>query len=371
MRPALDLAACTIAIGLLACSGNTAPSPSPAAESSIFDSGRTAYGFFPSPPRASLESVLDTFHDIGEHADVVLVQQNIAWLDFVESPDADSQRVTDIVNQQTLARQNGLEVIFVVDPLNGLNRREFAGLPPELAGADFATPEVRQAYRHFTLRVLREITPRYLGLASEINTYADAFPEDFPNFLSLYRETYAAVKAESPQTRVFVTFQWEDLNNLFPTGAEGRQPYQTNWDQVEAFEPELDLWAISSYPFAAFSSGSAIPADYYTPLLARTPRPLAVAEGGYTSRPAGPFAGAPQDQVDYLEAIHDQIGSRSTFWIYLLLTDFDMESYAEAMRAQGASEADIETLGIFGSVGLREFDGTPKPALEVWDSFRP
>jgi hypothetical protein len=31
---------------------------------------------------------------------------------------------------------------------------------------------------------------------------------------------------------------------------------------------------------------------------------------------------------------------------------------------------DLETLGYFASVGLREADGTPKPALEVWDGFR-
>lgn len=74
--------------------------------------------------------------------------------------------------------------------------------------------------------------------------------------------------------------------------------------------------------------------------------------------------------MDYLNGIHDQIGDRLKFWIYLLLSDFNLDSYAGAMRQQGVSEADIETLAIFGSVGLREFDGTPKPALEVWDSFR-
>jgi len=369
MRTNLKLGAGALLLTILACSGG--PLPTPTADASIFDSGRTAYGFFPSPPEASLESIRQTFHDLGEHGDVVLVQQNIAWEDFLDSPDGDSQRITDILNQEILARQNGLEVIFVVDPLNGLNRREFAGLPEGWAGADFGMAEVRRSYLNFTLRVLRELHPRYLGLASEINTYADAFPDDFPNFLSLYRETYAAVKAESPETQVFVTFQWEDLNNLFPTGAEGRNPSEANWDQVEAFEPELDLWVISSYPFAAFSSGAAIPADYYTPLLTRTDKPLAVAEGGYTSRPAGPFHGAPQDQVDYLNAIHDQIADRLQFWIYLLLSDFNLDSYAAAMRQQGASQADIDTLAIFGSVGLREFDGTPKPALEVWDSFRP
>jgi hypothetical protein len=362
-------AAALVAAGL-ACGGGPTPALPPPPSTSVFDEARTAYGFFPSPPEPTFESILETFEAMGQHGDVVLIQQNIPWDDFTDGPDGDSQAITDIRNQVILARQNGLEAIFVVDPLNGLNRREFFGLPSALAGADFSTPEVRAAFRNFTLRVLREIEPRYLGLASEINTYADAHPEDFASFLSLYHETYAAIKAEAPDTQVFVTFQWEDLNNLFPTGAEGREAYSINWDQVEAFEPELDLWVISSYPFVAFRSADDIPADYYTPLLSRTDKPLAVGEGGFTSRPIGPFTGTPDDQVGYLEALHGQIGGRLAFWVYLLLSDFDPAGYAEAMRDQGRGQTDIETLGLFAAVGLREADGAAKPALAVWDGYR-
>jgi hypothetical protein len=306
---------------------------------------------------------------MGEHGDVALVQQNIAWNDFVESPDSPSQAITDIHNQYVLAHQNGLEVIFVVDPLNGLNRREFAGLPFGWQ-ASFANPKVRAAFTNFTLRIVREFHPKYLGLASEINTYADTHPDDFEHYLSLYREVYALVKAEAPDTQIFVTFQWEELNNLIPGIGTGKR-FEPNWEQVEAFEPQLDLWVISSYPFIAFQSGAEIPDDYYTPLLARTSKPLAVAEGGFPSVPPSEnLPGDPQDQVDYIRAIHTQIGGdRLAFWIYLLLSDFNLDSYAPLMRKQGQGD-DIGTLGMFASVGLREFDGTPKPALEVWDSFR-
>ncbi|MEW6568925.1 MAG: hypothetical protein AB1449_12325 [Chloroflexota bacterium] len=40
------------------------------------------------------------------------------------------------------------------------------------------------------------------------------------------------------------------------------------------------------------------------------------------------------------------------------------------MRAQGQSDEDVNTLGMFQAVGLRQADGTPKPALAVWDGFR-
>ena len=346
-----------------------APPPPPAIGESIFDRSGTAFGFFPSPPEITLQSVLRHFGDLGEHADFVLAQTNIPWQAWEDETDPEPQALIDLRNQAILAGHNELEMVFVVDPLNGLNRGEFLGLPWGWE-ASFANPDVRHAHKAFSLWIVRTFRPRYLGLASEINTYADAHPDDFVNFLTLYEEVYRAVKAEAPDTQVFVTFQWEDLNNLFPGDNEGRQPYAVNWEQVEAFEPRLDLWVISSYPFVAFPSGSAIPPTYYTPLLERTGKPLAVAEGGYTSAPVGPFAGTPEDQVDYLEAVQAQLGRRLRFWVYLLLSDFDHDSYAAAMRASGTNQADTSTLGLFEAVGLQQSDGTPKPGLAVWDQLR-
>ncbi len=119
MRSALILATGLLAAAGLACASTPATLPPPL-ETSIFDGGRTAYGFFPSPPKPTFESVLETFQAMGDHGDVVLIQQNILWEAFVKGPDGESQAITDIRNQVILARQNGLEAVFVVDPLNGL-----------------------------------------------------------------------------------------------------------------------------------------------------------------------------------------------------------------------------------------------------------
>jgi len=363
------LALVALLVGGLACGSPGVPAPIPSPHVTPLPPGQTAYGFFPSPPEITLQSVLDHYADMARHADVVLLQQNIPWQAFPLDGDTEPQPLIDIRNQVILAHQNGLEPIFVVDPLNGLNRREFMGLPDAWT-ASFGTPEVRESYTEFALWIVRTFHPRLVGLASEINTYADAYPEDFPNFLSLYHETYAAIKLASPETRVFVTFQWEDLNNLFAGANEGRAAYQVNWEQVEAFEPQIDLWVISSYPFAAFARGADIPPDYYVPLRTRTDKPLAVGEGGYPSSPVGPFAGTLQDQVDYLEALHSQLGSRLEFWIYLLLTDLDTESYVKVMRQNGVGQEDVGTLGMFAFVGLQAQNGSAKPALATWDSFR-
>ena len=382
-RPLL-LALTTLAIAALACQ---AGEPTPASTSalgeisqptnaasdstSIFDQNRTAFGFFPAPPEGTTEAVLKHFGNMGESADFILIQPNIPWEDFAQGIEGESQQRTDLTNLTILAQQNGLDWIFVVDPLNGLNRREFFGAP-EGWDASFGNPEVREAYTNFTLWIVREFSPRYLGLASEINTYMDARPEDVDNFVSLYKQVYRKVKDEAPDTQIFVSFQWDDLNNMFAPAAEGRPAGQTNWDQIEAFEPELDLWVISSYPYFAFPNGEGIPADYYTPLLDRTNKPLAVAEGGWTTESIGGGAiqGDESGQVDYLQALHDQLGDRMSFWVYLILSDFNMESFAAIMRAEGRVESDIEGLSTFAAVGLTHFDGTPKPALALWNAYR-
>jgi hypothetical protein len=361
---------------LAACGGGTPvvteisepnPEASPTSSTSFFDGGRTVYGFFPSSPEITTESLIATIEAIGQHGDVMLSMPQVPWADFIESADGESPAIEQMRGSLDLARRNGLESIFVIDPLQAFDRRVIASLPPELAGGNFATSGVRSAFKNYALRLVREFQPRYLGLASEINTYADSQPDDFLNYVTLYHEVYAAIKSEAPETSIFVTLQWEDLNSagIFSEDSPG----VIKWDIVEQFEPDLDVYAISTYPYFAFASAAQIPQDYYAPLLSRATKPLAIAEGGYLSQDAGAFHGSAQDQIDYLRAIEGQLGERLAFWVYLIIDDVNIDAYADYLTEHG-SPADVESLAYFGSLGLRTKTGEPKPALEVWDEFQ-
>jgi hypothetical protein len=74
----------------------------------------------------------------------------------------------------------------------------------------------------------------------------------------------------------------------------------------------------------------------------------------------GGVNGSPENQVAYLNAIHDQLGPRLAFWVNTLLTDINIDSYAEQMKKDGRNPQDAFSLA----------DRSPKPALEVWDGFR-
>ena len=347
----------------------TGPPKAAAPENSVFDENRTLFGFFPSSPAPTLRAVLTLFRGLKKHADFTLIQPNIPWRDFVDDVEGRSKAREDIINQVVLSRHHDLEAAVVIDPLNGLNRREFHNLPFGWR-AGFGNEKIRRAYLNFVRWIVETFDPRYVGLASEINTYMDAHPEDAPHFISLYNEAYALIKELSPATRVFVTFQWDDLCNMFSQAAEGRKPGTINWEQVEIFEPNLDLWAISSYPYFVFAGDTPIPPDYYTPLLTRTDKPLAVAEGGFSTGSVGPLSLDYADQVAYLEAIHYQLGERLAFWVYLLLYDLDIKELGEQWNNLGLETDDFHTLSLFADIGLEHGPGSPKPALEVWDGFR-
>jgi hypothetical protein len=368
VKTRLFIAVVLLVLAGLSCSTSAQPSLQASPMQPRPEPDRTLYGFFPSPVDLNPQSTRDTYQGMGQNADVALFQQSVPWKDFEQGVEVNSQAITDIRSSYQLAQQNGLEVIFVVDPLNGLNRREFENLPSGWQ-ASFGNPLVRTAYTNFALRIVQEFHPRYLGLASEINTYQDTHPDDYPNFLSLYHSVYQQVKSASPSTQVFVTFQWEELNNLIP-GLPGEGiPYHIKWSQIEAFEPELDVWAISTYPFIAFPHAADIKSNYYTPLLSNTAKPLAVAEGGFPSEENGMVNGTQQDQIDYLRAIHTQIGSRLAFWIYLLYNDLNLNVYLPLLILQGHL-GDYFTLRWFASIGLTTVNHTPKSALAVWDSYR-
>ena len=80
--------------------------------------------------------------------------------------------------------------------------------------------------------------------------------------------------------------------------------------------------------------------------------------------------GSPEAQVEYLNVIHNQLGPRLAFWVNTLLTDINIESYVQQMQKDGRNPQDALSLGAFAYIGLQHADGSPKPALQVWDGFR-
>jgi len=69
----------------------------------------------------------------------------------------------------------------------------------------------RRQFKEVALAITQTYKPKYLILGVEVNTFYLKRPNEFPSFLTLYAETYDAIKIVSPDTKVFVTFQLEQM----------------------------------------------------------------------------------------------------------------------------------------------------------------
>jgi hypothetical protein len=124
---------------------------------------------------------------------------------------------------------------------------------PNMAG-DAKDPDgLKRAY----LELVRDYQPVLIGLGNEIERMADR-----DEFVRIYPDLYAAVKAECPYCVVYPVFQYEAF------------------DAALARQLPLDLLVFTSYPFARYSSVSSIPSDYYA-AAGRVARELGV-EVGFT-----------------------------------------------------------------------------------------
>ncbi|MFQ5538753.1 MAG: hypothetical protein ACE5GJ_15055, partial [Gemmatimonadota bacterium] len=127
-------------------------------------------GWAPTAPRPDLGLLLRTIDSMAVVSEVALVQQAIPWKELLAGAPMDSL-LTDRRLLADYLRSKGLEVMFLVDPLDGLDRtREDPGLVA--VGRSIREAEIRALHDRWVLGVAERIHPSFLGLASEINTLA-------------------------------------------------------------------------------------------------------------------------------------------------------------------------------------------------------
>jgi hypothetical protein len=121
--------------------------------------------------------------------------------------------------------------------------------PPGLEGATLSTSAWREAYKNAVLDVVRASRPLYLSIGNEVNRWYEKYgldgPNGFRNYVSLYEETYDAVKRLSPETKVYCVFAREVVDEY----------READMSVIGLFKPEkIDILVLTSYPFAQTAS---------------------------------------------------------------------------------------------------------------------
>lgn len=331
-----------------------APGPGPSVERPEREGEprQTALGLSALPGQQTITGYVQAFATAAEFADVVLIQRTPPWEDFlpggtVSADTADTTRFeTELLDQY-----NHLGLFFAIDPTDSLvARTRIAGLPAEVNPADgFSDERLRNAFLGYTAYVVANYEPDYLALGVEINMLYSRNRPQFDAFVELYRETYDAVKAARPETRVFPTFQFEDL-----IGQAG-EIHAPQWEVLAPFAGKMDALALSTYPFRSFTTVADIPPDYYEQVKAHWDGEVLVAETGHTSAPVDGFAaiGSEEDQRAFVQRLAAEADAgRFSLVVWYASRDPGFASEGPASKVRW--------------VGLRATDGTPKLAWDTW-----
>jgi hypothetical protein len=331
----------------IACSGTDSADEPATGEARSFKMGISSL-----PRELNAQAYADTFRLADEAGEVVLIQRTPPWKEFLPGGSVSDETANTTAAEIEAAREHGLEVFFAIDPTDGSTGRDrLANLPPSHDGQTFADEDVATAFVAYAEYVALNFKPAYLALGVEMNLYLQGKDEEFESYQAVYLAARDRVRAASPDTRVTVTFQYEDLQSLLPT--EDR--HLPSWPYLAAFEEDMDVATISTFPSFAFDRAADIPANYYSQLQAFTDLPILVAQAGFSSEanPEGMNSGSEEEQRAFVARLLDEAEELDMLGV-IWFAGWDPD-YAEGTA-----------YSVFRSIGLLHSDGTEKPAWEVW-----
>lgn len=212
----------------------------------------------------------------------------------------------------------------------------------------------RQVYEDSAAAFAAKYKPKYLGFGIEVNALYEKSPSDFDAFVAFFSQVYDAVKAESPETKVFTVFQLEKMKGLNGGLFGGvNDPSRAEWSLLDRF-PEADMIAFTTYPGLIYEDPSDIPADYYTDVKSHTTKPVAFTEIGWHSAPSpAGWESGDAEQAQFVTTFFGMtqgLNKKLAIWSFLY---------------------DPDTIEPFNSMGLRRReDGSAKPAWDEWLNAR-
>lgn len=253
-----------------------------------------------------------------------------------------ARKVTDV------SRAMGLTPVVGLSPTKLSGMRGEYDLPKSIdriRRPSFGDKPVYESFLRDAVE-LAKLKPPYLCLATEINLLAFKDIKEYIYFAHVYKVAYGLVKKESPDTKVFVSFQWDFLYDMYK-----KEPNKLDEQKklIDIFRPELDVLAFTSYPGDRFDAPSGIPADYYS-MISRYLKPgdpVMFMEIGWPTTGKG----TPEEQADFVRRLPQLVGPLHPMLVaWSLLHDV----------GGGPLGGDLSSTGLFQS------NGTEKPAFAAF-----
>jgi hypothetical protein len=264
----------------------------------------------------------------------------------------------------------------------------------------------REAYLRYVASMVTRFQPAYLNIAIEVNLFMEKCAEATPALIDLMNAVYRAVKAQRPETLVFPSFQIDHLYGYSEDSCASALERDACFERAyAAIKPILrDRFAISSYPYlSGFKSTAELPKDWFTRAASRAAETAVIAETGWpstaivvrtkTNTCQTYFSFDEGSSAAYLaRVLADAEGGPIelvTWWsdrdllVEPVMTEcpctFDATwcGVLDIFRGPASGGAfDTQAFGelllkVFGTMGIRHYDGTPKTLhYAEWNAAR-
>ncbi|MBI4454044.1 hypothetical protein HY636_05360 [Candidatus Woesearchaeota archaeon] len=222
----------------------------------------------------------------------------------------------------------------------------------------------KKEYKNSAVMFAEKYKPKYIALGIEVNTlYTSSLSDsssDFEEFVKLYNDIYDAVKAVSPDTKVFTIFQLEKMKGLNGGlfGGENDEK-KAQWFLIGKFK--TDIIAFTTYPGLIYKNPSEIPDDYYSSIRANLinlpeiykQTPVAFTEIGWHSDASiTGWESSEEEQAEFISRFSELTkglneGNSLEFLIWSFMYDQN-------------------TIQPFNSMGLIDKDGNSKAGWKIW-----
>lgn len=211
----------------------------------------------------------------------------------------------------------------------------------------------KQIYKTSTATFIEKYKPKYLGIGIEVNVLYEKSPSDFEAFVQFYSELYQMVKAKSPATMVFTIFQLEKMKGLRGGLFGGtNDPAKAEWALLERFS-DSDIAAFTTYPGLIYKTPAEIPQDYYNEIKRYTKNKIAFTEIGWHSLASPPgWESSDAEQAQFVTSF------------------FSLSKELNVELALWSFMYDQNVIEPFKGMGLRQNEGTAKPAWDEWLSAK-